>query len=96
MESIDLRCVTSLDVTQADYHSLEGPLINMANDTGGMYRSTYINTTQAGDESSIDRPLSTDRIAATHLAILKKAGIYWPINSRIVSSCTASSTSWPS
>jgi VWFA-related protein len=41
--------VFSLDVTQANYHSLEGPLIRMANDTGGMYRSTYINTNVAMD-----------------------------------------------
>lgn len=35
--------VFSLDVTRADYHSLEGPLIRMALDTGGFYVRTYGN-----------------------------------------------------
>jgi hypothetical protein len=33
--------VFSLDVTRADYHSLEGPLIQLARDTGGYYMKTY-------------------------------------------------------
>ena len=32
--------VFSIDVTQADYHSLEGPLIRLARDTGGFYAKT--------------------------------------------------------
>jgi VWFA-related protein len=33
--------VFPLDVTRADYHSLEGPLIRVARDTGGYYMKTY-------------------------------------------------------
>ena len=39
--------VFSLDVTRADYHSLEGPLIRMALDTGGFYVRTYDNANVA-------------------------------------------------
>jgi hypothetical protein len=34
--------VFSLDLTQADYHSLEGPLISVARDTGGFYAKTHL------------------------------------------------------
>jgi VWFA-related protein len=32
--------VFSIDVTQADYHTLEGPLVRIARDTGGFYAKT--------------------------------------------------------
>ena len=41
--------VFSLDVTRADYHSLEGPLIKLARDTGGFYMKTHINANVAMD-----------------------------------------------
>ncbi len=41
--------VFSLDVTRADYHSLEGPLIKLARDTGGFYVKTHINANVAMD-----------------------------------------------
>ncbi len=40
---IDARvAVFSLDVTRADYHSLEGPLRSVAHDTGGFYLKTHL------------------------------------------------------
>lgn len=41
--------VFSLDVTRANYHSLEGPLIRMALDTGGFYVRTFDNANVAMD-----------------------------------------------
>ncbi len=41
--------VFSLDVAQADYHTLEGPLERVAWDTGGFYRKTHHSTIFAVD-----------------------------------------------
>jgi VWFA-related protein len=41
--------VFSLDVTRADYHSLEGPLTQVARDTGGLYIKTYYSSYFAMD-----------------------------------------------
>ena len=41
--------VFPLDVTRADYHSLEGPLIRVARDTGGYYMKTYYSSYFAMD-----------------------------------------------
>jgi hypothetical protein len=44
--------VFSLDFTQVDYHSLEGPLERVAEDTGGFYRKTFYSTIFAVDSVS--------------------------------------------
>jgi VWFA-related protein len=41
--------VFSMDVTRADYHSLEGPMIQVARDTGGYYMKTYYSSYFAMD-----------------------------------------------
>jgi len=41
--------VFPLDVTRADYHSLEGPLIQVAQDTGGYYMKTWYSSYFAMD-----------------------------------------------
>jgi VWFA-related protein len=41
--------VFSMDVTRADYHSLAGPLIKLARDTGGLYVTTFVNANVAMD-----------------------------------------------
>jgi VWFA-related protein len=41
--------VFSMDFTRADYHSLQGPLIKLARDTGGFYIKTFINANVAMD-----------------------------------------------
>jgi len=44
--------VFPLDVTRADYHTLEGPLIKVARDTGGYYMKTYYSSYFAMDSVS--------------------------------------------
>ena len=40
---IDARVVVyALDFTQADYHTLEGPMIHVAQETGGLYMKTWL------------------------------------------------------
>lgn len=57
--------VFSLDVTRADYHSLEGPLIRMALDTGGFYVRTY-------DNANIAMGMVEKAIAGHYVLVFEK------------------------